>query len=78
MAKLNAAMRRALKPSQFALPDKKAYPIPDKSHAQNALSRASGNATPSEQATIATKVHDKFPDLKMGAGKRMMKKAGSK
>lgn len=75
MAKLNAAMRRALKPSQFALPGGR-YPIPDESHARNALARGSQNATPSEQATIARKVHEKFPGIKQSAGKRMMKKRG--
>ena len=71
MAKLNAAMRRSLKPSQFALPGKKAFPIPDENHGRAALSMAH-NASPSEQATIKEKVADKFPGIKQ-AGKRMMK-----
>ena len=33
MAKLSSAMRRSLKPSQFALPEKKALPVNDESHA---------------------------------------------
>ena len=63
MSKLNARMRNMLKQSQFALPGKKAYPIPDASHARNALSRASANATPSEQDTIRRKVAEKFPNI---------------
>ena len=73
MSKLNAAARRALKPSQFALPEKEAYPISNVSHGRAALSMAH-NASPSEQATIKNKVHDKFPQI--GAGKRMMKTKG--
>lgn len=72
MAKLSSAMRRSLKPSQFALPEKKAFPINDESHGRAALSMAH-NASPSEQSTIKDKVAAKFPDIKVGAGKRMMK-----
>lgn len=72
MAKLSSAMRRSLKPSQFALPEKKDFPINDESHGRAALSMAH-NASPSEQSTIKDKVHEKFPEIKMGAGKRMMK-----
>lgn len=39
MARLSAAQRRKLKPSQFAGP-KGSYPVPDKSHAANAKARA--------------------------------------
>jgi hypothetical protein len=75
MAKLNAAMRRSLNPSQFALPGKKAFPIPDESHGRAALSMAH-NASPSEQETIKSKVASKFPDIKQSGrpGKRMMRK----
>jgi hypothetical protein len=80
MAKLNSAMRRALKPSQFALPGKKAFPINDENHGRAALSMAH-NASPSEQATIREKVASKFPGIKQTRpGKRAMmgKKASSK
>lgn len=40
MAKLNAARRNALTPSQFAGPGR-TYPVPDESHARNAKARAS-------------------------------------
>lgn len=73
MAKLNAKMRNALKPKQFALPGGR-YPINDQNHARNALARASQNATPSEQATIESKVAAKYPGIKQSAGKRMMRK----
>lgn len=70
MSYLKAKERKALRPSQFALPSKApgsgSYPIPDQSHARAALSRASANASPSEQATIRRKVHEKYPSIKIG------------
>ena len=62
MAKLDAAKRNALSTGSFALPGRR-YPINDASHARNALARASGNATPAEQATIKRKVHARFPNI---------------
>lgn len=61
--KLTSKMRKALAPKQFALPGGR-YPINDESHARNALARASQNASPSEQATIKSKVASKFPKIK--------------
>jgi hypothetical protein len=54
MAKLTAATRRSIPSGEFALSGRR-YPIPDRSHAANARSRASANATPSEKATIFRK-----------------------
>lgn len=41
MAKLTTKKRKALPKSDFGLPGKRAYPMPDKSHAANAKARAS-------------------------------------
>ncbi|RKP56374.1 hypothetical protein [Pararobbsia silviterrae] len=41
MAKLTTAARKSMPKSEFGLPGKKAYPMPDKSHAANAKARAS-------------------------------------
>lgn len=41
MAKLTTKERKAMPKSEFGLPGKKAYPMPDKSHAANAKARAS-------------------------------------
>lgn len=41
MAELRANTRNKLKKSQFAEPEKRAYPIEDKAHAKNAKARAS-------------------------------------
>jgi hypothetical protein len=41
MAKLTTAKRNKLPKSSFGEPGKRAYPMPDKSHAANAKARAS-------------------------------------
>jgi hypothetical protein len=41
MAVLKAASRNKLAKSTFGLPGERKYPMPDKSHARNALARAS-------------------------------------
>ena len=41
MGKLSSGARNALPKSSFGLPGKRAYPMPDKSHAANAKARAS-------------------------------------
>ena len=64
MAKLTSAGRAALPTKTFALPGQRKYPIPDASHARNALSRASANATPEQQKTIKAAVKRKFPGIK--------------
>ena len=69
MAKLNAAKRQSLPKKDFALPGKGegkkgagsgSYPIPDTSHARNALARSSGKSVAS---AVAAKVHAKFPNI---------------
>jgi hypothetical protein len=63
MAILSAAKRKQMPTQEFAGPNR-SYPIPDANHARNALSRASQNASPDEQATIKAKVKRKFPGIK--------------
>lgn len=41
MTKLTTKARKALPKSEFGIPGKRAYPMPDKSHAANAKARAS-------------------------------------
>jgi hypothetical protein len=69
---LSAKQRQALPSSSFALPGKGkgpkgagagSYPIPDKSHARNALARVSQHGSPAEKATVRAKVKSKFPDI---------------
>ena len=60
MAKLTAAKRNALPGKSFIFPGKRAYPIPDASHARTALARASGKP---QEATVRAAVHKKFPGI---------------
>ena len=61
VAKLTYAARKDLKKSEFAEPGKRAYPIPDKLHARNVLSRVSQCGSPSEKEKVRSAVHRKFP-----------------
>jgi hypothetical protein len=62
--KLTAAMRKKIPSSSFAVPSKApgsgSYPIPDASHARNALARSSGKPIATE---VAAKVHAKYPNI---------------
>ena len=70
MAKLTAKKRNALPAKTFAGPDR-SYPIPDASHARNALARASQHAGSDLKAKIRAKVHAKFPDIRQHDEMRM-------
>ena len=65
MAKLPAKTRNALPKSDFGEPGKRAYPMPDKSHAANAKARASqavnaGRMSSAEKAKIDAKADAKL------------------
>lgn len=62
MAKLTAKARNALPKKDFALPGGR-FPINDKSHARNALSRVSQFGNSEEKSEVRAKVHNKFPDI---------------
>jgi len=66
---LSTAARNKLPSSSFALPGKGtgasgkgagSYPIPDRTHGQNALARVAQHGTPAEKATVRAKVKAKF------------------
>lgn len=63
MSKLTSKERNSLPSSDFAIPSKREYPIEDKSHARNALSRVSANGTPSEKKEVRAAVHSKYADI---------------
>ena len=72
MAKLSAVRRKALPSSDFALPGHGigpggkgagSYPVPDATHARNALARVAQHGGPAEQAAVRRKVHAKFPGI---------------
>jgi hypothetical protein len=73
MAVLNALARKKLPSSDFALlgrgsgPKGKgagSYPIPDASHARNALARVSQFGSSAQKAKVRAKVKSKFPGIK--------------
>lgn len=57
--------RNRMKNTTFALPKERKYPIPDASHARNALARVAQNGTPSEKRRVRAAVHRKFPSIKI-------------
>ena len=62
MARLTSKARKALPKKDFGLPGKKAYPMPDRSHAANAKARASqmvkaGKLSKSAKAKIDAKAN---------------------
>ena len=61
--KLTTKKRNALPKKEFAEPEKRAYPIQDKSHARDALARVSQHGTPAEKAKVRAAVHKKYPDI---------------
>jgi hypothetical protein len=75
MAVLTTKQRKNLGRKTFALPPKRKgknqtpegekgrYPIPDRTHAQNALARVSQHGTPAEKKAVRAKVHAKYPDM---------------
>ena len=64
MAKdLSTKQRKKLPKKAFALPGKRKYPIPDKSHARNALARVAQNGTPAEQKKVKAAVKKRFPSI---------------
>lgn len=70
MAKLTASDRKKISPKNEAVPSKDSkkggavsgsYPIPDISHARNALARSSGKPV---EAQVKRKVYAKYPSLR--------------
>jgi hypothetical protein len=70
--------------SEFAIPSEKgkqnqagkgAYPIPDASHARNALARVAQHGTPAEKKEVRAAVHRKYPSI--GEGESGLHKAMS-
>lgn len=70
--RLTAKQRQSLPRSDFAMPGKGrgpkgagagSYPIPDKSHARNALARVAQHGSSEEKAKVRAAVHRKFPGI---------------
>lgn len=69
---LTAAKRQSLPRSDFALPGRGegpkgagsgSYPIPNESHARNALARVAQHGSPAEKKAVRAAVHRKYPDI---------------
>jgi hypothetical protein len=60
----DSANRNKLAKSSFALPEEEKYPIPDISHARNALARVAQHGSPAEQKKVRAAVEKKYPSLK--------------
>ena len=80
--KLSYKERQGLSKSQFALPGKGSgpegkqggsYPIPDESHARNALARVSQHGSEAEKSKVRSAVEKKFPDIKL-VNQKLLKK----
>ena len=80
--KLSYKERQGLSKSQFALPGKGSgpegkqggsYPIPDESHARNALARVSQHGSEAEKSKVRKAVASKFPNIKIGESKETAK-----
>jgi len=64
MAQLTPEQRNALPDEAFALPERREYPIQDKTHAVDSLARVGGSGSPDEQRRVAMAVHRKYPEMR--------------
>ena len=75
MAVLTAAARKKIPKGDFAIPEKRAYPLNDKAHARNALARVSQHGSPSEKKRVRAAVAKKYPDIGDNGKNGLMNKA---
>ena len=69
MAELTAAERKALPDSDFAIPEQRAYPIHNESHAQDAIRMVDKNGSPDEKSRVKAAVHKRYPGIQIGGAK---------
>lgn len=63
MSRLTYGQRKSLSDSTFAEPGKRKYPIPDASHARNALARVSQFGDEEDKDKVRGAVGRKFPGI---------------
>lgn len=63
MARLTTKQRKRLPDRDFAIPERRAYPIQDIAHARNALARVSAYGTPEEKRRVHDAVRKRYPGL---------------
>ena len=66
MAKLTTAKKKAEPKSDFGLPDKRKYPMPDEAHAKNAKARASKEKHEGKLSAADKKKVDAKANKKLG------------
>lgn len=60
---LKARHRKQISESNFAIPEKRKYPIHDKTHARNALAMVAKHGSPDEKQRVRSAVSKKFPGI---------------
>ncbi len=73
---LSSAERKKLPKSDFGLPGKRAYPMPDRSHAGNAKARASQAVSAGRMSSSTEEKIDSKADRILGKKKPLAKKIG--
>ena len=63
MGILSTLGRKRLKPSDFAIPETRSYPIEDEAHARAALARVSQYGTPEEKKRVRAAVKRRYPNM---------------
>lgn len=66
---ITAAKRHSLPASDFAIPEREAYPVDTAGRARNALSRVSQNGSPEEKARVRAKVKRDWPSIQQSKEK---------
>ncbi len=65
MAVLTAKKRKGLPDSDFAIPERREYPIQDEDHARNALVRVAQYGTPEDKRRVRAAVKARYPDIQV-------------
>lgn len=65
MTRLTYKEKKSLPTSTFVLKKERKYPIPDVTHARNALARASQFGSPTVQGMVKAEVKRRFPTIKV-------------
>lgn len=78
MAKLSTAQRKSMPKSEFGLPGKKAYPMPDASHAANAKARASQQVNAGRMSSSTEAKIDAKADRVMGKSGKSLPERGER
>lgn len=61
--KLTSKARKSLPDDAFVFQKTRKYPIHDRSHARNALSRVSAHGSESEKKAVRSAVKKRYPDI---------------